>query len=295
MRKNNVQTASFSVFSEMTSETSYHEERLTGKGFILITGRRVDLIEGIDITAPFLLENIHILRLRGGSLTISINLMKHTFTEGDLLLIGPGTIYQIEQYTSTTLSDILVIDIDTARQIFRDTLPTFLSDTPVFIATKPDGEKLELFDMLHRAIKQTIKCGMGDTTQAESLLASVIHFFSFFYERLSATENVSRQQEMFVKFLRLVRQHSREHRQIAFYADRLAVTQDHLSRTIRQHSGITCKQWIERAILLEAKVMLRHSNRTISDISYTLNFPSDSFFCKYFKRLTGMTPLQYRK
>jgi AraC-like DNA-binding protein len=75
----------------------------------------------------------------------------------------------------------------------------------------------------------------------------------------------------------------------------MALSQDHLSRIVREHSGTTCKAWIERAVLLEAKVLLRHTDRTITDISEALHFPNDSFFCKYFKRLIGMTPRQYRE
>ena len=59
-------------------------------------------------------------------------------------------------------------------------------------------------------------------------------------------------------------------------------------------AGVTAKDWIDRATITLAKVMLRHTTKNISQISDELHFPNDSFFCKYFKRLTGHTPLGWR-
>lgn len=295
MAKKTIQSGTFSTFRRIAEDTNHHDDPVIARCYIVFQGRRIDHVEGIDITAPVLIENLHLLRLRGGELTISANLIQHTFREGDVLLIGPGTIYQIERYTSATLCDILVIDLDTARHILGSRLPGFVSDTPVFIAAHPSEQELEVFDAIFLAILKTIQGGMGEGASAESLLSAAIHYFSIFHQRQAVIAPASRQQEIFVRFLRLVSQHCREERQIGYYADRMALSQDHLSRIVREHSGITCKVWIERAVLLEAKVLLRHTNRTISDISETLHFPNDSFFCKYFKRLIGMTPRRYRE
>jgi AraC-like DNA-binding protein len=53
-------------------------------------------------------------------------------------------------------------------------------------------------------------------------------------------------------------------------------------------------EWIERFVILEAKVMLRSSNMTIQQIADELNFPSQSFFGKYFKKSVGVSPKEYR-
>ena len=54
-------------------------------------------------------------------------------------------------------------------------------------------------------------------------------------------------------------------------------------------------QWINKAVILEAKVLLKHSNLLVFQISDELNFPNPSFFSKFFKRMTGMTPAEYQK
>ena len=52
---------------------------------------------------------------------------------------------------------------------------------------------------------------------------------------------------------------------------------------------------IDRALITQAKVLLRHSDKSVAQISEDLNFPNPAFFSKYFKRLTAMTPLEYRE
>ena len=54
-------------------------------------------------------------------------------------------------------------------------------------------------------------------------------------------------------------------------------------------------QWINQAIIFEAKVLLKHSDLLVFQISDELGFPNPSFFSKFFKRITGMTPAEYQK
>ena len=59
-------------------------------------------------------------------------------------------------------------------------------------------------------------------------------------------------------------------------------------------TGISAVAWIERHVVLEAQVMLRSSNLNIQQISDELHFKSQSFFGKYFKKATGLSPKQFR-
>ncbi|MDR1180556.1 MAG: helix-turn-helix domain-containing protein, partial [Bacteroidales bacterium] len=52
--------------------------------------------------------------------------------------------------------------------------------------------------------------------------------------------------------------------------------------------------WIDNFVILEAKALLKSTNMTIQQISDELNFPSQSFFGKSFKRIVGMSPKMYR-
>ena len=96
------------------------------------------------------------------------------------------------------------------------------------------------------------------------------------------------------RFMTLVREHYREERLIGYYADRLCITPKYLSKVVKEHTGRSAGEWIERHVILEARAMLQSSDMTIQQISSSLNFPNQSFFGKYFKRVTGISPKQYR-
>ncbi len=95
-------------------------------------------------------------------------------------------------------------------------------------------------------------------------------------------------------FLTLVQRHFKTERFLEFYADKLGITRKHLSRVVKEQTGISPVEWIERNVILEAKVLLKSSTMTIQQISDSLNFSSQSFFGKHFKRYTGYTPGEYR-
>lgn len=95
-------------------------------------------------------------------------------------------------------------------------------------------------------------------------------------------------------FMELVQEHYREERLIGFYADKLCITPKYLSKLVKEHTGRSAGDWIENHVILEARAMLQSSDMTIQQIAATLNFPNQSFFGKYFKRVTGMSPKQYR-
>jgi len=92
----------------------------------------------------------------------------------------------------------------------------------------------------------------------------------------------------------LVENHYKEHRGLEFYADKLFITPKHLSKVVKTTSGKPANEWIDEYVVLEAKALLKSTNMTVEQISNELNFPSQSFFGKYFKRVTGMSPREYK-
>ena len=86
----------------------------------------------------------------------------------------------------------------------------------------------------------------------------------------------------------------REERIISFYADKLCISAKYLSVAIKEVRGKSALDLINEAVILDAKAQLKNSDLTILQISDTLNFTNPSFFAKYFKKHTGMTPKEYR-
>ncbi|MBO5892801.1 MAG: AraC family transcriptional regulator [Alistipes sp.] len=108
-------------------------------------------------------------------------------------------------------------------------------------------------------------------------------------------ESNSRNEELTASFIKLVEMNYMEHRELSFYADRLNITSKHLSRVVKETSGKSAMEWIEKHVILDAISQLLSSNISIKEIAYRLNFPSQSCFGKYFNRVVGISPTTYRE
>ena len=106
--------------------------------------------------------------------------------------------------------------------------------------------------------------------------------------------NTTRQEELLEKFISLVFQHSGTCREVQFYADQLCITTRYLSSIIQNLTGHTPKNHIDTRCIQEIKMQLRTTNKSMQEIAFGLNFPDQSFFTRYFKKHTGLTPVEYR-
>lgn len=105
----------------------------------------------------------------------------------------------------------------------------------------------------------------------------------------------NRSAEYFERLIRLLSDNFRTERNVKFYADRMHLTPKHLSRVIHNFTGKSVHQWIDDFVVLEIKNLLKFSDMSVQQISYELNFPNPSFMGQYFKRITGMTPGEYKR
>lgn len=129
------------------------------------------------------------------------------------------------------------------------------------------------------------------------------HLFSAYYYGLGYyVHNAQRQQsvmtfrqELCEKFISLVSENFKSHRDISFYAGKLCVTNKYLSSLLKQETGMTALEWIEKYVVLYAKSCLTSTSMTVQEISDELDFPSQSVFGKYFKRVEGESPKSYRR
>lgn len=107
--------------------------------------------------------------------------------------------------------------------------------------------------------------------------------------------SMNREKEHFNRFIKILSENYTKEREVGYYADRMNLTPRYLTTTIRKVSGHTVSDWISRFVMKDAKYLLKHSDMTVQQISYELNFPNQSFFGKYFKKHTGMSPGTFRQ
>lgn len=83
-------------------------------------------------------------------------------------------------------------------------------------------------------------------------------------------------------------------RSVKEYANILHISPKHLEKIVKETLGITPKKLIHDIILLEAKVLLRQTEKTVSEIAHDLKFEDQSYFSRFFKKHTLLTPHDYR-
>ena len=242
---------------------------------------------------PFTINDFRMGMITRGHARVRINLVEKDLESGMFLFVGPGTIIHPLSYTD----DLEIYGIGLFDDFPMPQLPsTFNGQVRDFQVKVSDGDittARHIIDTIWHMVHQPDY----NRQTVSSLVAAMMHLYDSVYRRhtdiLQASQ--SREQTIFDRFIQLVSQHCAEQHQIRYYADHMCLTERYLSTIIRQTSGVTAKEWIDRALITRIKVELMHTDKSIAQIADELHFPNPSFFSKYFKRITNLTPLEYKQ
>lgn len=175
--------------------------------------------------------------------------------------------------------------------------------TPVVLDEQPGGVTDPREIQVYSNYYQTIREKMSDrghhyrTNLVKALLLAMFYDMSNVIWRVEQQESKSqtRADVIFANFIRLLEQHFRQERRVSWYAEQLCITPKYLSEIVKQVSKRTPNEWIDNYVILEIRVLLKNSTKSIKEIAEELQFPNQSFLGKYFKEHIGVSPSQYRK
>lgn len=130
------------------------------------------------------------------------------------------------------------------------------------------------------------------------ILLTMIYDQSNAFARALAQDNKedkqTRSERIFVRFLQHVEHHFKEQRQVQWYASLMELSPKYLCEIVTNVSRRSPNEWIDKFVTTEIRNQLRHTNKRISQIAEEMNFPTQSFFGKYFKENVGVSPSEYR-
>lgn len=234
-----------------------------------------------------------------GQINVSINLMPRVVKQHDFVVLMPETIIQLHEHSA----DIRIAFLGFSNHcvsginLYQSTVQSFsrIMESPILSLWPGKFEVMrDYMSLMARAVDPE---AAPDTIWARKVLDIMLYSTNKLYGECPP-QHVSpqnRKEEICRKLVQLVIENYKDQRQVQFYADRLGISLQHLSNTVRQVSGKTVLDIIASVILVDAKAKLKSTDMTIQEIAYSLNFPNASFFGKYFKRHMGISPLEYRK
>lgn len=236
-----------------------------------------------------------------GTATYDIDTRQQTVKPGDLLFISEGHI--VNNYQASSDFSCLCILVSTAYyhsfvQNVKNvsSLLLFSMNNPV-VALTP--REIEVYTNYYRVIGEKIL----DTRHhyqdelVKTWLLAMFYDMSNVIWRVEQNEKKaqSRADIVFSRFIRLLEEHYRTERRVNWYAKQLEITPKYLSEVVKEVSKRTPNDWIDHYVILEIRVLLKNSTKSIKEITEELNFPNQSFLGKYFKEHVGVSPLAYRK
>ncbi len=163
-----------------------------------------------------------------------------------------------------------------------------------------DPDEASYINDLSKLMRATLA---GDATTANrdrvlaALFAAMFHYVMGIIPKhtfVGQADVSNRTDELFNRFVVLLREHCRTQRSVEFYAAQMGITPKYLSLILKKKSSRNASKLIAEAVVYEAKRLLKYSGLSIGEISDNLNFTSQSFFGKYFKQRVGVSPSRYK-
>lgn len=291
-----------SNFGRVSIENMAKQSDVITETLDLIISKRPNTLReySFDFRYPHIIEGIGFTFCTRGSAKININLTAYDITANTLGVFVPNSVIEVVDQSDDLQIEFLFFSFD------------FISNMHIVNELGEIAHRVEkqaciyldekgFYDLLnfHQIIVKEYEQPAAYRTEiVKSLLHTLVYKILQCYSELEikAEEKAqSRHDAIYRRFMSLLFEHYRIERNVQFYADRLYLTPKYFSKLIRNVSGKTAGEWIDEMVIMGAKGMLKSSDLTVAQIADELNFANPSFFGSYFKKITGMTPVEYRK
>lgn len=242
-----------------------------------------------------------ILFCRKGSAQATVNQYQGEMRRNTLVLVLPGSLLMLTDRTE----DFRVSFCAFSRDLFAEAAfrlePSFfhaLRETPI---TYPPARIVEgtviWFQMAAYTFRDRNNIFRNSIirNRLQNVLMEIYDKVQRFADLQQQTpETTTRQTELFHRFVGLVHENCSHAREVSFYADKLCISTRYLSTIVRGIAHSSAKEFIDRAVLLEIKMLLQSTDLSVQEIAYRLHFPDQSYLGRYFKKHTGESPTEYR-
>lgn len=243
--------------------------------------------------------------LTKGAFTISYNFEEYAVEAPAAISFPPGTVVHLSPIDTTSVEAYI---LDYSLSFLQDVNISFNAisgrslldrESPVMKLKNDEmSVLLRYYSLIRSVVADRFNMQLSKHILASLTSAMFYQIMLMLYKRFDYNEignQGSRRANYVHDFLRLVHMHYMQERSVAFYADKLYISPKYLSMLVKETTGRSATEWIDKFVIMEAKNLLRYSGKNIQQVAYELHFNNQSSFGKYFKHITGMSPSDFQK
>jgi len=151
-----------------------------------------------------------------------------------------------------------------------------------------------IIEMHGKMVKEYNEGSYGWMAMLRAYLRIILIYLQRIFDNKMDRKVIKKRTSIVYQFNKHVSKYYLAQRGIAFYASKIGVSVSYLNNSVKLLTGVSPGQIIRNEIVLEAKRLLAYSNSNIAEIGYYLKFDDPSYFGRFFKRETNMSPREFR-
>ena len=233
-----------------------------------------------------------------GTAKVIINGFSKTVRAGDLICSLPGEVWEWSDVNEVKANFVLF-----EPDFVLSALKGGFSLEPVTSLNSENHYPFirlseKMFKKLESLIEEMRECLEEKPVFYDLLRAQLWQFIFLSEKQYIANGDIGRESitlNHIPTFINLVNRYYRENRDTSFYADKMHITTNYLNKLVKAALGISVRNYIQKRIISEAKVLLRLTNVSVNEICYELGFEDPNYFIRLFKKIEGISPGEYQK
>nr|WP_239405909.1 helix-turn-helix domain-containing protein [Alistipes sp. An66] len=249
---------------------------------------------------PTTIDGFTAIIMMAGEATVSIDMQNYHVRPNMIVFFSPDSIIRTVKCSSNAAAYLLAFSKSFVNEIQIDlstSLPVYMrfGKAPLLEVQQQDVDEIrQLFQLIKTMLRS------DKERYRHEIIRTLFTTAFYLITEINLREQPEEQRQgrcevLFNEFMSLLQQHNKRERNVSFYAKQMNITPKYLSSVVKEVSGKTAARWIDESVILEAKALLKYSGMSIQEISYHLNFSTQSFFGKYFKQHTGTSPSRYKR
>lgn len=234
-----------------------------------------------------------------GNMKISINMTDYEASAPCMIIILPNQTFKVAGLPDNMEGDTIIMSDRFSNELFNEY--SAFSQLRKTIELRPVASLAgieDAFSIYLRLLDNLIKSPVMETYKFEAakhLTLSMFYSTVFYLHDIGGVKPADRQSMIFSQFEKELRINYKREREVGFYAAKLSITPKYLSSIVLKQTGKSALKVINEYVVNECQALLLSTDLTLQQISDKLNFPSQAIFSKFFKRMAGISPREYRK